>query len=179
MDRDPDQPISPEEFMRLFLRSQRDIFRYVAVLVPNADDAQDIVQETAVALWKKLDQYDSGQPFTAWACRFALIEARQYARKRQRWPALLDAELVEQLVQRRGELAACLDRRREYLSECLARLSVDQRRIVERYYYERMSVEVIASRMGPRKMRSTRRCSNRRVLSDCVERKLRSEGAAS
>ena len=34
--------------------------------------AHDIVQQTAIALWEKFDAYDPAQPFTPWACRFAL-----------------------------------------------------------------------------------------------------------
>jgi RNA polymerase sigma-70 factor (ECF subfamily) len=48
----------------------------VSVLVPNLPDAEDIVQQTAVALWEKFDEYDPKLPFTPWACRFALIATR-------------------------------------------------------------------------------------------------------
>ena len=119
-----DEPITPERFLRLFLRSEREILRYVAILVPNLADAQDIVQETAVALWKKIDQYDPAQPFTAWACRFALLEARQYTKRWQRWPAVLDVDVVEQLIERRTALTGQLDQRREYLADCVAKLPV-------------------------------------------------------
>ena len=74
-----------QRFLSLFLRSEREIFRYVAVLVPNVTDAEDIVQQTAMALWEKFDAYDPGQPFTPWACRFALNKARQWIERRQRW----------------------------------------------------------------------------------------------
>jgi RNA polymerase sigma-70 factor (ECF subfamily) len=174
------QLVSPEEFLQLFLRSERDIFRYVVTLVPNLADAQEIVQETAAALWKKIDQYDRNQPFTAWACRFALLEVRQYAKTRQRWPALLDAEVIQQLVDRREELTQRLDVRRDYLAECVRKLPTEQRRIVERYYYDRMSVEAIALGVGKTKEAIYKTLQRiRRALSDCVERRIRSEGAAS
>ncbi|MBC7911970.1 MAG: hypothetical protein H7Y30_15790, partial [Pyrinomonadaceae bacterium] len=41
-----------QRFLSLFLRSEREIFRYVAALVPNVADAEDIVQQTALALWE-------------------------------------------------------------------------------------------------------------------------------
>ncbi|RYD28714.1 MAG: RNA polymerase subunit sigma, partial [Verrucomicrobiaceae bacterium] len=43
-----DLPASQEQFLSLFLRSEREIFRYVAALVPFVSDAEDIVQETAL-----------------------------------------------------------------------------------------------------------------------------------
>jgi hypothetical protein len=52
-----DRGASQQQFLSLFLRSEREIFRYVAALVPNVADAEDIVQQTAVALWEKFDAY--------------------------------------------------------------------------------------------------------------------------
>ena len=66
------QTARQQRFLSLFLRSEREIFRYVAALVPNVADPEDIVQQTAIALWEKFDAYDPAQPFTPWACRFAL-----------------------------------------------------------------------------------------------------------
>src|SRR5438093_13667452 len=104
-----DQSAAQQRFLSLFLRSEREIFRYVAVLVPNVADAEDIVQQTALALWEKFDAYDPNQPFTPWACRFALNKARQWIERRQRWQALLDGGLVEALAQRREELRPALE----------------------------------------------------------------------
>jgi RNA polymerase sigma-70 factor, ECF subfamily len=47
-------------------------FPLCVALVPNVADAEDIVQQAAIALWEKFDAYDPAQPFTPWACRFAL-----------------------------------------------------------------------------------------------------------
>ena len=79
-----DKDAAQQRFLSLFLRSEREIFRYVAVLVPNLADAEDIVQQTALALWEKFDAYDPNRPFTPWACRFALNKARQWIERRQR-----------------------------------------------------------------------------------------------
>ncbi len=48
-----DATAAQQRFLSLFLRSEREIFRYVAVLVPNVTDAEDIVQQAAMALWEK------------------------------------------------------------------------------------------------------------------------------
>ena len=56
-----------KDFIRLFLESEKDLLRYVMVIVPNVADARDIVQETAVALWDKIDRYDPDKPFAPWA----------------------------------------------------------------------------------------------------------------
>src|SRR5438045_8727870 len=96
-----DSNAAQQRFLSLFLRSEREIFRYVAALVPNVTDAEDIVQQTAVALWEKVDAYDPNQPVTPRACRFALHKARQWIERRQRWQALVDTGLAEGLARRR------------------------------------------------------------------------------
>src|SRR5258708_14525825 len=91
-----DQAAAQQRFLSLFLRSEREIFRYVAALVPNLTEAEDIVQQTALALWEKFDTYDPAQPFTPWACRFALNKARQWIERLQRCQALLEHVLASE-----------------------------------------------------------------------------------
>ena len=143
-----DPAAAQQRFLSLFLRSEREILRYVAALVPNLMDAEDIVQQTALALWEKVDAYDPAQPFTPWACRFALNKARQWMEARQRWQALLEHGLAEELAQRRQELQPEFERRLRHLEGCLGKLPEGQRALVEGYYYERTGIETLAGRSG-------------------------------
>src|SRR5436190_16126710 len=110
-----DSNAAQQRFLSLFLRSEREIFRYVAALVPNVTDAEDIVQQTAMALWEKFDAYDATQPFTPWACRFALNKARQWVERHQRWKTLLEHGLAEELAQRRQALQPAFEQRLQHL----------------------------------------------------------------
>jgi RNA polymerase sigma-70 factor (ECF subfamily) len=165
-----DSAAAQQRFLSLFLRSEREIFRYVAALVPNVTDAEDIVQQTAVTLWEKFDAYDSAKPFTPWACRFALNKARQWIERRQRWQALLDHGLAEELALRRQELQPELERRLRHLEDCLGRLPSAQRCLVEAYYYERVGVESVAER-SRRTVAATYKMLQRirQALQCCVE----------
>src|SRR5512136_1951804 len=126
-----DSSAAQQRFLTLFLRSEREIFRYVAALVPNVGDAEDIVQQAAMSLWEKFDAYDPTQPFTTWACRFALKKARQWIERRQRWHALLDHGLAEALAQRPTELQPEFERRLKPLETCLGQLPAEQLTLVE------------------------------------------------
>jgi RNA polymerase sigma-70 factor (ECF subfamily) len=185
MFRDPtplfQNPASAQQrFLSLFLRSEREIFRYVAALVPNVADAEDIVQQTALVLWEKFDAYDSGLPFTPWACRFALNKARQWLERRQRWQALLENGLAEEFAQRREELRPEIDRRLGHLEECLGKLPEDQRSLVEGYYYQRAGIEKLATDSG-RTVAATYKMLQRvrLALQACIENAARPEGATS
>jgi RNA polymerase sigma-70 factor (ECF subfamily) len=165
-----DASASQQRFLSLFLRSEREIFRYVAVLVPNVADAEDIVQQTALALWEKFDSYDPSQPFTPWACRFALNKARQWMERRQRWQALLEGGLAEELLQRREELRPEIEGRLGHLEGCVGKLPAEQRSIVEGYYYQRTGIETLAERTG-RTVEATYKALQRirTALQICVE----------
>jgi RNA polymerase sigma-70 factor (ECF subfamily) len=143
-----DQAAAQQRFLSLFLRSEREIFRYVAALTPNVADAEDIVQQTALSLWEKFEAYDSSQPFTPWACRFALNKTKQWIERRQRWRVLLEAGLAEELAQRREELRPELETRLKHLDRCLGKLPEEQRSIVDGYYYRRDGIEKLAEKSG-------------------------------
>jgi len=136
------------QFLTLFLASEKEVFRYISALVPNASEAQDLVQQTALALWRKFESYDPRQPFTPWACRFALLEVKEFLRRTRKWRALLEGDLADELVRRRESLNADLDRRLTHLASCLDKLPNQRRALVEGYYYERQSVEDLAARTG-------------------------------
>src|SRR5213075_1835074 len=143
-----DQTAAQQRFLSLFLRSEREIFRYVAALVPNVADAEDIVQQTALSLWEKFDAYDPSQPFTPWACRFALNKTKQWIERRQRWQTLLEGGLAEELARRREELRPEMEMRLRHLEGCLGKLPGEQRSIVEGYYYRRDGIDKLAENSG-------------------------------
>jgi RNA polymerase sigma-70 factor (ECF subfamily) len=171
-----DSSVAQQRFLSLFLRSEQEVFRCVAALVPNVTDAEDIVQQAAMALWEKFDTYDPARPFTPWACRFALNKARQWIEQRQRWKALLDRGLAEELAQRRQELQPEFERRLKHLEACLGKLASGQRSLVEAYYYERTGIEPLAERSG-RTVAATYKMLQRirQALQLCVESRARTE----
>ena len=142
----PNAPFdSHEAFMRQFLQCQRELLRYVMSFVPNAHDARDIVQNTAIALWKKRDEFDSTEEFLPWACRFALNETRMFVRTDARWRKFLNEETIVELAARRLDMRDELDERRIHLRECLRKLPQSQRAVVESYYFADATIEELSA----------------------------------
>ena len=178
MNENPDQPASKsasqQDFLRVFLANEREILRYVVALVPNLADAQEIVQQTAVVLWEKFDQYDAERPFAPWACRFALNVTRQWMARRQRWKALLNSGLAEELASRREQLRPEFDARLVHLDRCLQKLPEEQRSLVDGYYFRQLDVATVsdqAERTVDAVYKALQRI--RRQLRECIERSLR------
>lgn len=137
-----------EEFMRLFLKNETEVLRYVMALVPNCTDARDIVQDTAVSLWRRFDDYDPGMPFAPWACRFALNKVRHHWRRERRQQRLFSEETMDFLAARRTELAEVMDFRRDHLQECLRHLPEKSRALLVGYYFREQSVEELSVLTG-------------------------------
>lgn len=159
-----------QRFLRLFLRSEREIFRYVATLVPNLADADDIVQQTALALWEKFSEYDPDKPFTAWACRFALNKTRQWVERHQKWQHLLNNGLAEELAHRREAIQPELESKLINLEKCLKRLPQNHLNIIEGYYFQRKSVSELASVSGRSEVNRYKYLQRiRHALFECIQ----------
>ena len=158
-----------EQFTRLFLAHEPEILRAVLPFVPHRPDAREVVQETAVALWRHFAEYDPGRPFGAWACGFARIEVRRFLRAAARQRSLSEKAAAALMAARSrgsadpgefvGRLAGCLDR-----------LPPDARRLIEGYYTDDRPVERLAAETG-RSVDAVYKAiqRSRRALADCVD----------
>jgi RNA polymerase sigma-70 factor (ECF subfamily) len=166
-----DAAAAQQRFLSLFLRSEREIFRYVAAMVPCLAEVDDIVQQTAITLWEKFDSYDPELPFTPWACRFARNKTMQWIERRQRWKTLLDNGLAEDLEQRRNELRPEWEHCLRRLENCLADLPGGHRTLVEGYYFRRDKMDTLAREAG-RSVEATYKMLQRirQSLQACIER---------
>jgi RNA polymerase sigma-70 factor (ECF subfamily) len=171
------QPTSPgqdaERFVRLFLDGQREVLRYILALVPDIDDAQEILQETAVDLWKKFDRYDPASPFTPWACRFAFLRVLKFREQKSRQCKYLSLEAIRLLAAERSEKDESLEDRRLALAMCLKHLSDPERQVIEQRYSRQMSVAKIAEVTGRNISTLYKELERvRRRLAECVNRRL-------
>lgn len=168
--------VSQEHFMRMFLQAERDLLRHVLVVIPNLEDARDVLQETAVALWQSIDKYDPARPFLPWARGVAMNKARMLIRGRVRRQRLLHDGTVAMLVERRLEIDAEFVTRQEFLRECVASLPVEHRDLLRGYYFDDLGIDALAARAQRSKEAVYKAIQRIRVaLQQCVERKFATE----
>lgn len=169
---------SQQRFLRLFLSSEPDLRRYVAVLVPSLEDAEEVVQQTAAVLWEKFDQYDPALPFTPWACRFALNISKQWLARQRRWAAILREDIAMELIRRREVTESQIDSRLRHLENCVGKLSSAQRSLIDGYYSRRVGASRLAEESG-RSVEAVYKALQRirHVLEACIQQAVREEGA--
>jgi RNA polymerase sigma-70 factor (ECF subfamily) len=160
-------------FVRLFVDEQREVLRYILALVPDIDDAHEILQETAVDLWRKFERYDASYPFAPWACRFAFRRVLKYREQQARRVKCLSLESLSQIAAERSEKEGILEDRRRALEVCLRQLGEADRLVVEHRYSQQMSVAAIAGITGRNTSTLYKALERiRRRLFECVNRRL-------
>lgn len=148
LEADPMVRTDPSLFVRLLLQHQQALLRYILPLVGNLEDAQDVLQQAALALWQKFEQYDPERPFLAWAKRFAHNEVLMHHRRRRRY-TFLTQELIDTLVAEQDERDQNSQQRRLALQACVEQLPTTDRLLLdERYTDPGKTIQQLASETG-------------------------------
>ena len=166
-----------EMFARLLGRCQRKVFLYALGLIHNAADAEDVLQETNVVLWRKFDEYQPGTSFESWACRVAYFEVLKCRERVARERRVFSGHLVDTLAQDAEKLADEFDDRRDALEGCLTKLRDVDRTLVLKRYRPGANTRGLAEATG-RSVQGTRKSLHRirMTLLECIERTLAAEG---
>tara|TARA_R110002096_G_scaffold4493_17_gene20934 strand:+ start:7221 stop:7784 length:564 start_codon:yes stop_codon:yes gene_type:complete len=174
MDDKDNSHLSSEDFAVLYSQTHLSLLRYVMTLIPNRAQAEDVVQETARALWKKSSEYDPELPFWPWAKKFAYFEVLRH-RKRQaiRGKYFFSDELIETLAEERDHAEPVLEEQRAILSQCLEKLDGRARElIVQRYSRERTLDEIAREQNRSANSLYLMMHRIRKKLIECVNRAL-------
>jgi len=173
----PDEEPKVEMLLRLWVRNQGDVYRYVFALLPSPVEAQEVVQATCVALWRKAEALDLDRPFLPLAFRFALMEVRKHRERNRRWANFLDDSGLEVVAREREESQERLELRRQALDGCLLKLGPTDRDLIDRHYGKRMTVPEIAAGTG-RNIHTLYKALQRirHQLFDCIRAALAAEG---
>ena len=166
-----------EEFIALFIRYQSRLVRYVLVLLPHANDAEDIVQETAITMWRRFRDYTPGTNFYAWGCRTAYLKVLEHQRHNSRRQAILDPDVLEHLAVEALDKNQVSDARTAALERCLKKLRPRDRELIERRYMRGEKGQHIASKLG-RPANSVYQSLGRirRTLLECITRNMTAAG---
>jgi RNA polymerase sigma-70 factor (ECF subfamily) len=168
-----------EAVVRLFSQHQRWLFGYLVSLLGNPNDAEDVMQEVSVVLWKDQHKFELGTNFTAWLGVIAYHQVQKFWRNRKRDQIVLSPDIVEQLAALPEDFEL-MENRRRVLSDCVSQLRDPDRILVRRFYGERkITAKKLAEELG-RPAGTVYKAMNRvrRTLLDCVDRKLKAEGVA-
>jgi len=179
-DRSADCSISEEEFVALTVRYERRVRLFITTLHPERSDVDEIVQDSWLVAWKKLDTFHfrGDQPdeeFVRWLCTIARYEVLKY-RNKSAPRLLLDEKVIDELSALQFEEADYLEARHDALMKCIENLRPRDQELIRRRYETGTSVHELADWIGRTAdavYKSLHRI--RTSLLACVERRLKRE----
>lgn len=110
----------------------------------DAQELEDTLQETLLALWRKLDQYAGDGALEAWAYRFSCLEILKRIQAQERQPMLIE-ECHDAVPEPHDHGAEPGESEHVYLA--LERLGA-QAEVVRLKHFETLTFEQIATRLG-------------------------------
>ena len=142
-----DAELPTDRFSRLFADTERDLLAYALRRVDRPEDAADVVAETFLVAWRRLDTVPAGEQARLWLYGVA---RRQLANERR--GHLRRSRLADRL---RGELPAAVastrtpeDHRAAAVRAALARLEEEDREILRLTSWEGLTPSEIGAVVG-------------------------------
>ena len=157
--------------MELLTLHQRRLFGFICTLVPNPADAEDLLQQTSLVLWKKFADFDLGSDFIAWSCRIAHFEVLNFLKRKRRDRVVFNDALLVKLAAIRADRADVHDADRAALLDCMKELAETDRRLIKLCYASKHNIKAAAAALNrPAASVYTSLVRIRRILMECVRR---------
>jgi RNA polymerase sigma-70 factor (ECF subfamily) len=157
--------------VRLLLANERSLFNYAYSLLLNADDARELLQDAAVAMWQRIDQYDPSRPFFPWAARFVYNRVLNFRQKSGRM--IFSSKALESIAANYETHADKIDRRCDALLLCVQKLPAPAQTLLTYRYQHDWNIQEISRRTG-RSFNTLYKVMEKlhRTLFACVQRQL-------
>ncbi|HZZ26551.1 MAG TPA: sigma-70 family RNA polymerase sigma factor [Pirellulales bacterium] len=163
-------------FIELLTAHQRDLFVYINTLLVGDSSAIDVLQDTNLDLWARLQNFDESRPFLPWAYGFAFQRVLAFRKSRRRSRLVLNDDLVQLISDVCVQDTTPADARLTALRNCLEKLDPQQSQLICDRYIEKMSVKTIAARLGHTANQiSARLYRIRQTLGRCIQASLVAE----
>lgn len=172
----PDSPTDHDSrFSTLWASSYPRLRAYVFLFVGPQQDAEDVIQETALAAARDFAKFDTSRSFLEWVIGIARNRVKQHFQSKGRDRKLIfDPDAVASLEAAYRSKQGAFEDVRDGLDFCLQQLPPKSRKLIESRYLLCLSPEAIAQRLGTTKGTVYTRLSQVRVaLKGCIERRLR------
>lgn len=170
------------EFVKLLTGHQAALRAFIVSLIPSSPDVQDVLQDTNVVIWEKMDKYKSGSNFRAWTFTIARNTVKAQLRKTKQYQGTaLNEDVILAITEtwyHRQEQN--IDRKQLALDQCLLALKQAERNLVNARYTQGASLEKHAQKIG--RTAESLRVTLFRIrikLRECVRHRIQMEGGVS
>ncbi|MEY2598454.1 MAG: hypothetical protein RLZZ142_713 [Verrucomicrobiota bacterium] len=172
----PEPADSHALFLRQYAAQEVALHAFVRSMLPNREEATEVMQEIIVVLWQK---FADVQDFRPWAFGVARNITLRHLERRKRDRHVFDSALAERLADLSLEQETLHRREREALEGCLQKLPEPQRDLVLCAYTRGTRMETLALERNQTPMALYKLLQRiRQALLLCIQRTTRSEETA-
>lgn len=167
--------ISQTKFTLYWTEAMPVVSAYINSMVPDLHEAQDILQEVSVVLFRKLDTYDDERPFLNWAMGVARREVLSLRRHHARHPMLYSERISDLVAETCERMAPELELRKKALKHCLGLLKLKgrSREAFSLHYHSSMKPRDVAEHLNMTAGAvRVMLCRIRETLRKCVQKQL-------
>ena len=142
--------LETERFMSLLVANQKRIYTFIRYLVPNRNDADDILQETLAEMWNKFHMFEEGTSFDSWGMAIAKYKVLSYFQKKNKNQFHFGDNIIEILQQDSDSQHRCdnLMEKIDILKKCTSKLPDKERELISLRYEKGLTFENISGRVG-------------------------------
>ncbi len=137
-----------KEFTRLWTRAQPAIAAFISSMIPDYNEADDVLQQVSVTLLDHFDAYDRDRPFVPWAVGFAKYEILNSRRRRATDRHVFDSEALDSVAEAFVGMEAELGGISEALRKCLKSIQGKAREAFDLRYAQDAKPPEIADRLS-------------------------------
>jgi RNA polymerase sigma-70 factor (ECF subfamily) len=171
-------PVSHSEAVaRGWVLAQPIVDAFISSTVRNSADAQDILQDVAVAVLDGQSLAPSEEAFVAWTIGIARHKIADHFRREKRLHGTMDEELLQSVATAFVNRAEVWTAEDNALEQCLQSVKGEARHVLDLRYRDGHSPQEIARRLG--RTSEAIRASLLRIrkgLRECIERRLGHSG---
>ena len=137
-----------DQFLRLYAQHHKRIFAFIFSLVPKRSDAEDIMQQTSVALWDMFDRYQAGTDFVAWSTRIAKYRVLQFRSGQAHHEMRLKEAAFQAILNQTHQSMKDADDRIPALEGCLKKLKREDLEIIRLRYEKSFTIKKVAEHLN-------------------------------
>lgn len=161
------------EYLQLVTNHQAILLGYIRSIAPKVSH-EDVLQEANIVLWDKMDKFELGTNFKAFACRVAYLKTMEalHAHKRKSW-LVFDSDILDVITEHYSNDEDGQELAQSALRGCLTKLKDRDRELIHQRYTLGNTVRAIAGEMGKKEgalQQAFFRCHN--ALRTCMQKKL-------
>jgi RNA polymerase sigma-70 factor (ECF subfamily) len=158
---------------RAWVLAQPVVDAFISAAVRNRADAQDILQDVAVAILDSNSQPPADAGFTAWAIGIARHKIADHFRRQKRQQIVMEEQVLQGLANAFATQTEAWTAEGHALEQCLGNVKGEAKHLLDLRYREGHSPQEMARNMG-RSSEAIRASllRVRRALRECIERRL-------